>query len=419
MELWIPKRIGGEVELRKDPSGRVIIVLTPLARPIVAAKFNAMVAGKPPPARVAEGPRDSRIRSSAPAGPRSVSKDVWLSALPSTELTGAEAALRQSLLDWLRDWPHKRPSNRPPSSPALLSDALHDPVVQRHRADLLPPTVPISDWIDFRIGGEIEIRRDERGQVEIMLRGAGPSGSKRRRGGDETQERAKEKPGSARNLEAHAGGSSAEAFFSRLPADELSADELALREAVLGFIEQAGTDAPLLKDAAKDTAVAACRATLLPPEVPLRTWLDHRIGGEIEILRHEVDNHFLIRLRKPVTEGEVVAEAPEDSKFVNMSKDRFFATLPGDSFTPNEENLRDELLRFLDSHTGKEHLTACFSFPAVKTARVMTLPKTVPLREWIERRMGGELEVAPDPKGQMLLKRRVLGEPQQKKSRAK
>jgi len=81
-------------------------------------------------------------------------------------------------------------------------------------------------------------------------------------------------------------------------------------------------------------------------------------------------------------------------------KEQFFASLPEDSFTPEEEDLRDTLLAFLGMWTSNDppSLSDAGGDPEIRRARPAVLPKgcQVSLKDWIERRIGGEIELAMD-----------------------
>jgi hypothetical protein len=194
---------------------------------------------------------------------------------------------------------------------------------------------------------------------------------------------------------------SAEAFFQPLPDDELSTQELALRQAILDYLEAHASDPspPLLSDACKDRQVTKERAALLPPEVPLRLWLDRRVGGEVEVVRNEKTQLFVVQLRG--------SAPPKDNQSKEDSKDKFFESLPDDSFTRDEERLREAILGFLDNWKDNKPptLSNAGSDPEIAKSRKLVLPAGTPvsLKEWIDRRMGGEIEMMPDSTGQVCI----------------
>ncbi|CAK0879947.1 unnamed protein product, partial [Prorocentrum cordatum] len=307
-----------------------------------------------------------------------ISKEQWLAALPKDQLTSEEAALREAILNWLGDWPKRRGNA---GKTMKLSDCGQDPEVQRKRQALLPTTVQMREWIDHRVGGEVELRKDDQGWYEIALRGHMPPAQKQTARKDT--------------------GKVAEVFFATLPADELTEQELNLRMAVIDYLElhSSGSTPPLMSDLSKDRAVTEARGQLLPPEVTLRMWMDRRIGGEVEVNKDAKSGAWQVRKRDS---GAADAGRPKDTP---MTRDEFFGSLPSDSFTEDEEALRDALLTFLEGWQESEPptLSNAGSDAAVRSSRVKVLPKGTPvsLKDWIDRRMGGEIEMQTDPGGQM------------------
>merc|ERR1712217_752925 len=85
--------------------------------------------------------------------------------------------------------------------------------------------------------------------------------------------------------------------------------------------------------------------------------------------------------------------------------DEFFAELPEDSFLPEEESLREALVNLFETKRGEpSHSVAEVESDAeVQMHLPKVLPKGCPvsLREYIDRRLGGELECAEDSFGQL------------------
>merc|ERR1719357_2454038 len=92
-----------------------------------------------------------------------------------------------------------------------------------------------------------------------------------------------------------------EAFFAGLPKDDFTPDEERLREALLDFLykwKERGVgkgEPPSLSHAGGDADVRASRAAVLPPGTPvsLKDWIEHRMGGEIEMTRSESNKEVL------------------------------------------------------------------------------------------------------------------------------
>jgi len=300
------------------------------------------------------------------------------------------------VLEFLDRWPAHRPA-------PVLGDLGQDPKVARLRAACMPQKVPLRDWVDRRIGGEIELKKDSKGMFEVLLRGAPeraparpetPPGDHDRGGKDRG---GKDRGGKDRGRgsdRSRAPPVSIDDFFATLPDDSLTDAEADLRVAVLDFLEARGMDGPVsLGEALKDHAVLSAQSALLPSEVPVRQWINRRIGGEVKI---EKDSKGQWVLNKASFDS-APAQGGSDKK------EAFFATLPDDSFTQEEEDLRDTLLAFIGSWQNAESpsLSDAGGDVEIRRARPAVLPKgcQVSLKDWIERRIGGEIELAMDPSG--------------------
>lgn len=339
-------------------------------------------AAQPPAAQ----PPAAQPPPAAAQPPTAPSRDAsFFASLPTNELAPGELALRGALLGYIEEWPQLSAQfGKPPGAYPLLSDMSQDQQVQRARAAFLPPAVSLREWIDRRIGGEIELRKDSKGLLEAWLRGAAPPGGRRPVAGATA-------PGESRPAEI-------EDFFGRLPAEEHSDAEAQLRLAILDYMQVQGRDADVqMAEITKDRRVSQCRLALLPNEVQIRTWIDRRIGGEVETWKDE-KGRVLLRMRPG---GQVDGEPGPDKE---VQKEQFFASLPQDGFTPDEERLREALLEFLGMWQGKEPptLSQAGGEARIKKCRAKVLPKSVPvtLRDWIDRRIGGEVEMVEGPSGQ-------------------
>mmetsp|Transcript_76694 Transcript_76694/g.237516 ORF Transcript_76694/g.237516 Transcript_76694/m.237516 type:complete len:324 (+) Transcript_76694:787-1758(+) len=211
-------------------------------------------------------------------------------------------------------------------------------------------------------------------------------------------------------------------FFEGLPPDELLPKELELREALLGFVqsweESHGGQPPVLAAAGQDRTIQRCKAALLPPTVALQAWIEHRIGGEVQTRPH-ANGQLMICLRRRGRRGAGggvgggADEAPSrenEGERVPAAERReaFFAELPTDSFTPEEEALRQALLAFLGRWEDADPptLSNAGGDRAVHDARTAFLPKGcgASLKEWIDRRIGGEIETSvPEGSGMQVV----------------
>lgn len=287
LKAWIEHRIGGEIEFRKGARNQDEVILTETARLTVMKKFQMMSHGPPPmgpgmgyPPRGPMmggfgGPPPPAPPMDAPGyedagkgnGKGQVDKQTFFNSLPADELLPLELALREALIKWVTNWPENRPATRAPGSPPRLSDSGMDQDIKRRKSDFLPPKVKLIEWIETRIGGEIELRQvGKDGQHEVFLRGAAPPQEKRTAAATQEEK---------------------EAFFAALPEDEFSAEEESLRAVFLDFLERwTGEGPPSIQDAASEEEFIKARRALLPKTCPvsLKEWIDKRIGGELETM---------------------------------------------------------------------------------------------------------------------------------------
>eukprot|EP00930_Biecheleria_cincta_P082458 TRINITY_DN7218_c0_g2_i1.p1 TRINITY_DN7218_c0_g2~~TRINITY_DN7218_c0_g2_i1.p1 ORF type:complete len:287 (+),score=50.63 TRINITY_DN7218_c0_g2_i1:67-927(+) len=150
-------------------------------------------------------------------------------------------------------------------------------------------------------------------------------------------------------------------FFDGLPEDELTETEHILREALLEAVHS------------------------MPPgaSFPLADWISQRIGGEIEIIQGGSGSI------------EIQLAGSQQQKQSTTNNGDFFAKLPKDRFTQQEVELRDGIFDFLarwkhdDRRPTLNHLVG---HGTLQILRVAALNKR-PLREWIERRIGSEIEL--------------------------
>lgn len=303
--------------------------------------------------------------------------------------------MRQAILDFLEGWPRQKPPGVYPTMSELGSDAK----VRKAKEALLPSNVPLKEWIDRRIGGEVELRKQNNSeQIDVFIRGQAPPpkapappGPGGRGPVPKAKTPGRPQPPAVSTEEA------TEAFLAKLPAEEHTDPEAELRQAIIDYLEANGRGPIPLADATKDSRVKQCRIAFLPPEVPLRAWIDRRIGGEVEVAK-DAKGHFTIGLRGAAD----VVDEPEISQ---QSKEEFFESLPPDGFTADEEALREALLDFLSNWKGKEPptLAGAGGDGKVKRFRPKVLPNGVPvtLRDWIDRRIGGEVEMEDGPAGQV------------------
>jgi len=419
---WIDRRIGGEIETRRDENGF----------------YEILQRGSAPP--------DSNNNH---RGGGEISKDAFFSSLAPDAFAPPEEALREAVFEFLASW-------RSPEL-ATLQQLSAYPAVQKRRGEFLPRSVSLREWIEHRIGGEIEFRRGARpGEEAIHLTESarstvvakfqqmsmGPCPGPPPMGpcpGPPLMGPCPGPPpmgpfmgpppmmpqggmGMPPPMDMGAGqGNDKEAWFANLPTDELLPAELALREAVISWIRRwpecrpshrSAGSSPQLSDTGQDNEIRRCRAELLPSKIRLAEWIERRIGGEVELKsigngQHEV---FLRGSAPPETRTRSGASSGKRSRSGGGSggasqeeKEDFFASLPGDEFSPGEESLRAALLYFLDRWTSSSPPSGddCSNQEEISKARRMVLPRGCPvsLKEWIDRRIGGEIETRAGSSG--------------------
>merc|ERR1719221_663024 len=178
---------------------------------------------------------------------------------------------------FLDDWSARKPNGPAP----ILSDALIEKAVQNAKNDLLPKGASLKDWIDRRIGGEIDTRQNKSGHIEFLFRNSKSAGA--RRAEADAGDYQKESGGKDGPAGKDSPAQKREAFFAGLPADGFTPEEENLREAILEFISNwKGEDSPTFSYAGGDPRVKEARMALLPKGcgVTLGDWIDQRIGGE-------------------------------------------------------------------------------------------------------------------------------------------
>jgi len=226
-------------------------------------------------------------------------------------------------------------------------------------------------------------------------------------------------------------------FFEGLPEDRLEPPELELREALLDFLGgwsgPAGQQHPFLTDLDKNKAVQSRKTKLLPPEVSLLAWLTIRVGGELATKREKDSGQVALMLRDEleVSIGEEATEeddtiAREEKKEADYAareekREAFFAALPDNGFSEEERLLRKALLHYVDSTRDfRPSLSGAGSDPQVRETRGGVVPKGcgVSLREWIDRRIGGEIETYEHGREVCIARRKSAAEKRDKQDKA-
>lgn len=346
LQQWVMRRMPDELTLGVDRNG--LVILAPLR-----------------PQRPAE--REER-------------PGRFFERLPSDALTPKEQELRRELLGLLRQL----------KSPVPMKQVIRDEAVWAAKS-FLPREVSLEDWIDRRIGAEVIVYQ-KFGVLTCRL--------------PELFREHKEEVIAT--------------FFSGLPTDSFTPAEERLRSALLSFLADHSSQGPVnLSLAGTDGDVGAARTALLERgacKVPMSEWIERRIGAEIDLVRDEENQQFIMHALvdlQPYRSGskgggrysgsnDMVdtwdAAAPERrvEQVAAVVRDSFFGELPEDALTPAEEEVRAALLDFLEQWHGDvpPSLTEVGEDERLKAARAALLPPGchVSLRLWIDRRIGGEIE---------------------------
>jgi len=312
-------------------------------------------------------------------------REAYFDGLPDDEFTGAEEVMRARILDAL--------SEAGLRSVRFSLIGQQEPVKQAKAALNLPKNVTLGQWMERRMGGEITIANDNKGELSVALAGAEAEGAP------------------AEDLE--------EDYFNSLP-PRLTQAEDELRLQLVEALKREGGEAKLasilrpdsgLRGPNKDFQTARGRCNM-PKGMPLIRWIKRRLAEEVrvnedsskgagaflELLRHQ-------RRREPpalsstnslplvVNPAKERSEA-EDSEATNS----FISSLPEDSFTQEEARMRSAVMTAWHkkdpSGQGEPvRVSQILSDPAVRSAKESLLPPRVPLHAWIDARIGGELRV--------------------------
>jgi len=400
---WIDRRIGGEVETRRTEDGFYEILLRDNGND--DGDEGGVIGG---------GAGKETLRGAT--------KEEFFSSLSPDEFAPPEEALREAIFEFLATW----------SSPELatLQQLSNFPKVQKARGQFLPKGVSLKDWIEHRVGGEIEFRRGNKPGVEVIHltpeaqsvvmhkfqqissqpimppMGMPPMGMPPMGMGPPMGAPAMSGPmggGVPREQQKRADE---EAWFDSLPVDRLLPKEIDLREAIINWIGRWEDERPAhrprgspphLADAGPEPEIRRCRGALLPPKVKFTKWIERRIGGEVEL--RPIDNgQHEVYLRDAAPPNR--RKQKHSGGGTQEEKDAFFATLPEDEFSVDEDNLRVAILDFLSRWEGGSPPSVADTQhdEEILQARVTLLPKGCPVsfKEWIDRRIGGEIETRAD-----------------------
>lgn len=177
-------------------------------------------------------------------------------------------------------------------------------------------------------------------------------------------------------------------FWAQLPIGGFTPQEEALRDALIGALSETGNVRLSLAAQVDEVRKAKTKITF-PHGVGLTQWIAQRLADDFALVPD------------PHTGEKIICVAGTEHEIAGLGNVRedFYSSLPADSFTPEEETLREALLGVLHrlgGATGKvklSQLTRGEDSNQLQRARSKVLPKGAPFHEWVERRMGSEIEM--------------------------
>jgi len=402
LQEWVECRMPGEIELRTDATGMVI--LKPLAKSTKGKGGGKGV----------DGP----------------SVQAFMSRLPTDSFTKQEEDLRDAIVGALE--------KAPLSLSAVTKHARIRPLAKA----FLPDSIPLEEWIERRIGAEVSI--DAEGPRTCRMVGAA--------------EPPPPNPPKAKK-------ESQEAFFSRLPKDSFWPEEERLRLAIFDFLAGwSNQELATLQHVSHDRMVNEAQKVLLGKTAAnLKDWIERRIGGELRFQTNRTGGHEICltdaarpfmaervaRMRAtmhpmgppmappgvlyppphmvpgPMGHPHMMAPPPipqrgperqqersqreKDQENQQGAAKKFFDKLPAEELLDKEIELRELLLdsldRFLAEHPNDEglSLSTVGAEKAIKVVKTELLKGQVSLREWIDRRIGGEIQTKMGKNGQVII----------------
>eukprot|EP00747_Dinoflagellata_sp_TGD_P159358 gnl/TRDRNA2_/TRDRNA2_177880_c1_seq76.p1 gnl/TRDRNA2_/TRDRNA2_177880_c1~~gnl/TRDRNA2_/TRDRNA2_177880_c1_seq76.p1 ORF type:complete len:361 (-),score=53.13 gnl/TRDRNA2_/TRDRNA2_177880_c1_seq76:61-1143(-) len=140
----------------------------------------------------------------------------------------------------------------------------------------------ISQWIERRLGQEIEVSQDKNGDSCIKLL-------------------------QTRYVNPEAYQAEVDEFIATLPPESFTDEEAALRDAIMGFVQGwQGSAPPRLTEAGSDDSVKRARQDFLPPSITLKSWMEARVGEEFELLQ-DASGQFAIGLPGELDPEQIAA----------------------------------------------------------------------------------------------------------------
>lgn len=402
LDDWVERRMPGEIRLFVDTAGRV--VLEPLS-----AHENS-----------------SRKLFFAPDDP------FYDSLLP--DFTKAEVVLRGCLLDLLA------------TGPLPMSDILADSQLSGYRSAALPKHIPLQGWIERRIGAEVSLKM-EGGQLFCQIIGDQEPTNTSSRVEDPdldldeakadfferlpedalTQEEldlrqaliafleSRKKPGPPNLSEAGMNETVHKSRAALLPR-QVSMKEWIVHRVGQEFWTKRHADGQIVFGVSEDRGKGGDQA-----RIPCRYWLkgkcakgdcrffhdpalegqggvkhgkrgekgkgDKSKGSDVASSGKGKDNGRREADRRPWDQEEGSAE-------ITGNKNSFFSSLPSDSLTRPELDLRQALIDALNEWRGPGNpcLADVGKWDKIQSARRALLPKGLSMQSWIDKRIGAEIK---------------------------
>eukprot|EP00747_Dinoflagellata_sp_TGD_P159333 gnl/TRDRNA2_/TRDRNA2_177880_c1_seq51.p1 gnl/TRDRNA2_/TRDRNA2_177880_c1~~gnl/TRDRNA2_/TRDRNA2_177880_c1_seq51.p1 ORF type:complete len:362 (-),score=61.14 gnl/TRDRNA2_/TRDRNA2_177880_c1_seq51:161-1246(-) len=186
-------------------------------------------------------------------------------------------------------------------------------------------------------------------------------------------------------------------FFDELPTDAFLPAEEVLRSNLIGALNKLNRRKQYtIERMMQCEGVAEAADELLPRGASMISqWIERRLGQEIEVSQDKNGDSCIKLLQTRYVNPEAY----------QAEVDEFIATLPPESFTDEEAALRDALVCFVMGWqgSGPPRLIDAESASLVKSARDGFLPSHIPLKTWMNARMGQEFELLQDAMGQYVI----------------
>eukprot|EP00429_Kryptoperidinium_foliaceum_P100644 CAMPEP_0176258292 /NCGR_PEP_ID=MMETSP0121_2-20121125/38483_1 /TAXON_ID=160619 /ORGANISM="Kryptoperidinium foliaceum, Strain CCMP 1326" /LENGTH=536 /DNA_ID=CAMNT_0017598149 /DNA_START=71 /DNA_END=1681 /DNA_ORIENTATION=- len=386
------------------------------------------------PTLVAAGMEGTITESAAPA--EGVNVDDFYASLPQDEFLEEELALREQIIAALRSCGGSQRLSQ-------LTRGEHAKDLQQARAALLPKGAPLLGWLERRLGTEVRVSQDMRGANVAELIGKAAAGVKKGKGAGKGAGAEKGKGGGKGSALALKGGAigerkvfrpstlggeeddaareeaklareaRAQEFLDTLPGDRLTPEEQRFRELLISKLQAQGRSTRLSIICQEDD-VRAAKVALLPPEVNVGSWIEHRIGGEVVLSRDDVNNivaGLTTAVAAPVrraAHGSASGLPDQPIKVINEERDAamadYFATLGG--LQPLEWKLRDLFVEAVRRAGGSSRIAGLLNGDMAMQAAwqdlkrkwlQMSPPLEATFAKWVELRLGDDVKFTREP----------------------